>query len=49
MSSYLPLPPGAVYAGADSDGSELYVGRCHHNGDLIPCKVIPSKQVAYGE
>jgi hypothetical protein len=41
------LPPNAVYAGNDSDGSPLYVGRAFHDGDQLPAKVIPSKQIAY--
>lgn len=34
-------------AGRDTDGSPIYVGRSAHGADLIPAKVIPSKQVAY--
>lgn len=41
------VPPNAVLAGTDSDGSPIYVGRSYHEGDLIPAKVIPSKQAAY--
>lgn len=33
--------------GHDTDGSEIYAGRAYHLGDMIPAKVIPSKQVAY--
>lgn len=39
--------PNAVHAGNDSDGSQLFVGRASHMGDIIPAKVIPSKRVAY--
>lgn len=46
-SSYAPLPPGAVLAGNDADGSPIFVGKAFHEGDLIPAKVIPSKNVAY--
>lgn len=42
-----PLPDGAVHAGHDADGSPLYIGRAYHEGDQLPAKVIPSKQVAY--
>jgi len=44
---YSELPPFAVHAGHDIDGDALYVGRTYHNGDMLPAKVIPSKQVAY--
>lgn len=29
------------------DGSTIYVGRAFHEGDMIPAKVIPEKNVAY--
>lgn len=41
------LPCGAVEGGCDIDGAPLYVGRGCYNGDLIPAKVIPCKNVAY--
>lgn len=41
------VPMNAVVAGNDVDGSTIYVGRAYHEGDLVPAKVIPSKQVAY--
>jgi len=42
------LPTGsAVYAGNDADGSPIYVGRAFHEGDMLPAKVIPSKQACY--
>lgn len=41
------LPHNAVRAGQDSDGALIYVGRAVHQGDLIPCKVLPSKRAAY--
>lgn len=47
MTSYSSVPMDAVVAGHDIDGSQIYVGRAYHEGDLIPAKVIPSKQVAY--
>jgi len=46
-SAYNPLPEGAILAGNDADGTPLYVGRAYHEGDQIPAKVLPSKQVAY--
>lgn len=47
-SAHAPLPPGAIFVGNDADGSPMYVGRCFHNADHLPAKVIPSKNVAYG-
>lgn len=41
------LPPNAVHAGHDTDGAPIFVGRAFHEGDQLPAKVIPSKQVAY--
>jgi len=46
-SAHAPLPEGAILAGNDSDGSPIYVGRAYHDGDQLPAKVLPSKQVAY--
>ncbi|KXJ68452.1 hypothetical protein RP20_CCG003439 [Aedes albopictus] len=40
-------PPNAVRAGADHDGSPIYVGRASHYGDMLPAKVIPLRRVAY--
>ncbi|XP_031620100.1 uncharacterized protein LOC116338776 isoform X3 [Contarinia nasturtii] len=37
----------AVVAGHDVDGATIYVGRAFHEGDMVPAKVIPSKNVAY--
>lgn len=48
-SAHAPLPPSAIFVGNDADGSPMYVGRCFHNGDQLPAKVIPSKNVAYGK
>lgn len=42
-----PLPPTAVSGGRDIDGAQIYVGRAFHEGDMIPAKVIPEKDVAY--
>jgi hypothetical protein len=46
-TSKAPLPRDAVLGGRDVDGSQIYVGRASHDGETIPCKVIPTKQVAY--
>lgn len=48
-SSHAPMPPGAIFVGNDADGSPIFVGRGYHNGEQLPAKVIPSKNVAYGE
>lgn len=37
----------AVRGGTDSDGSGIYVGRAFHEGDWIPAKVIPEKNISY--
>lgn len=31
----------------DIDGTDIFVGRAYHDGDMIPAKVIPAKQIAY--
>ncbi|KAJ8913705.1 hypothetical protein NQ315_007422 [Exocentrus adspersus] len=41
------VPHNALYAGVDSDGHHIYVGKAFHNGDWIPAKVIPGKQACY--
>lgn len=41
------VPHNAVIGGRDTDGTQIYVGRVTHEGDLLPCKVLPSKKVAY--
>lgn len=41
------MPHNGVYAGNDSDGTPIYVGRAFHEGDQTPAKVIPSKQACY--
>lgn len=41
------LPPGALYAGSDSDGTQIFVGRTFFQGDQLPCKIIPNKNAAY--
>ncbi|XP_037806109.1 uncharacterized protein LOC119600114 isoform X1 [Lucilia sericata] len=40
-------PPGAVVAGHDTDRAVIYVGRAMHEGEMLPCKFIPSKGCAY--
>lgn len=47
MTAKNALPKDAVVGGRDTDGSLIYVGRAQHEGDLLPCKVLPSKQVGY--
>ncbi|XP_041988952.1 uncharacterized protein LOC121740345 [Aricia agestis] len=41
------IPPGALMVGVDADGEEIYAGRAHHEGDILPAKVIPSKNACY--
>jgi len=41
------VPPHAVFAGVDSDGDQIFVGRADHDGDLLPAKVIINKNCAY--
>lgn len=41
------MPEGAIPAGHDADGTPIYVGRAYHEGEQLPAKVLPSKQVAY--
>ena len=40
-------PPRAMQAGFDHGGTPLYVGRAHHEGDLIPWKVNPEHNCCY--
>ncbi|KAK4879055.1 hypothetical protein RN001_007201 [Aquatica leii] len=40
-------PPKAMQAGTDSDGSTMYVGRSHFQGDQLPCKIVPQRREAY--
>ncbi|KAL2726254.1 natterin-3-like [Vespula maculifrons] len=46
-SAGLPVPETAIVGGRDIDGSTIYVGKAYHEGDLLPAKVIPEKNVAY--
>lgn len=41
------LPRDAILGGRDSDGSPIYVGRATHQGAVLPCKILPTKQAAY--
>lgn len=38
-SAYSGVPPNALQAGHDIDGSKIYVGRAYHEGDWIAAKV----------
>lgn len=42
-----PAPHGAILAGNDADGSQIFVGRAQHERDQLVAKVIPCKQIAY--
>ncbi|XP_023024558.2 uncharacterized protein [Leptinotarsa decemlineata] len=46
-SAYGGVPSTALRGGVDVDGHVIYVGRAFHEGDWIPAKVIPGKNVAY--
>ncbi|XP_045767991.1 uncharacterized protein LOC123869214 isoform X2 [Maniola jurtina] len=41
------IPMGALRVGTDVDGDEIYAGRAHHEGDVLPAKVIPTKNACY--
>lgn len=41
------MPELAVVGGHDSDGTTLFIGRAHHDGDLLPVKINPSNRSAY--
>ncbi|CAH1109341.1 unnamed protein product [Psylliodes chrysocephalus] len=41
------LPHTAVRGGTDVDGQPMYVGRAHHERDLIPAKIIPGRRCCY--
>ncbi|CAH0723571.1 unnamed protein product, partial [Brenthis ino] len=41
------IPMGALRVGTDADGEEIYAGRAHHEGDILPAKVIPTKNACY--
>ncbi|XP_053605934.1 uncharacterized protein LOC128672666 [Plodia interpunctella] len=41
------IPPGALLVGRDADDAEIYAGRARHEGDVLPAKVIPSKNACY--
>ncbi|KAH8297254.1 hypothetical protein KR044_008769, partial [Drosophila immigrans] len=46
-SAYASIPPSAVVGGNDEDGAMIYVGRAEHEGDMLVCKVVPSKQIGF--
>ncbi|CAH1117733.1 unnamed protein product [Phaedon cochleariae] len=41
------IPSTTIHGGYDIDGAQIFVGRAFHEGDWLPAKVIPSKNVAY--
>jgi hypothetical protein len=41
------VPEGATVCGHDKDGTNLYVGRAFHQGDMLPAKIAPSHGCAY--
>ncbi|XP_056634784.1 natterin-4-like [Diorhabda carinulata] len=41
------VPQTALRGGTDVDGYEIFVGRAYHEGDWLPAKVIPGKEIAY--
>lgn len=44
----VPFPyDKAIRAGTDADGSPIFAGRAYHEGDIVPAKVIPDKNIAY--
>ncbi|XP_026475395.1 uncharacterized protein LOC113380251 [Ctenocephalides felis] len=43
----LALCETGVVGGRDVDGSQIYLGRAIHNGDILPAKVIPGRRSAY--
>ncbi|XP_068146910.1 LOW QUALITY PROTEIN: uncharacterized protein [Drosophila tropicalis] len=46
-SAYSSIPANAVVGGNDEDGAMIYVGRAEHEGDMLVCKVVPSKQLGF--
>jgi len=46
-ASHGSVPPSAVSGGTDCNGEPLYVIRAHHEGALIPGKLVPSHRCAY--
>lgn len=41
------LVPSPLYAGNDADGTPIYLGRAHYNGDVVPAKVRGLNECAY--
>ncbi|KAH8277611.1 hypothetical protein KR018_002115, partial [Drosophila ironensis] len=46
-SAYSSIPSEAVVGGNDEDGAMIYVGRAEHDGDMLVCKVVPTKQLGF--
>lgn len=46
-SSNGSVPPNAVTGGNDINGEPIYVARSHHEGALLPGKLVPSHRVTY--
>lgn len=42
----MAIPTTAIFGGRDSNFSVLYVGRAMHLGNLLPCKVHPTRKLA---
>lgn len=47
MNAAGPYPSNMVRGGIDADGTVIYIGRAFHEGDMIPAKVLPDKNIAY--
>ncbi|KAJ8956524.1 hypothetical protein NQ318_019244 [Aromia moschata] len=41
------IPSTALHGGVDIDGEQIYVGRGYHEGNWLPAKVIPGRNIAY--
>ncbi|XP_055607644.1 uncharacterized protein LOC129755267 [Uranotaenia lowii] len=41
------VPAGALLAGYDSDGSDIYLGRVYRYGMVLPAKVMPRKKMCH--
>lgn len=41
------VPHGAVVAGNNEDGTEQYVGRVWHEGNIVPGKIVPIHKCCY--
>ncbi|KAL5273904.1 hypothetical protein ACFFRR_000581 [Megaselia abdita] len=45
-SLHSSVPMHAIVGGVDSDGSTIYIGRTYYEGDHLPVKIVPAKQLA---